>query len=109
MNHSKKATKWPWSDNTEKQSSENEDCGSKGENWRGTANNEDLPGQPITNINSMCTCETRCKEESNCEYWAWDLRKKECWLKKNFERVETSFDVFSGWAPQETVSPFPMT
>lgn len=46
--------------------------------------NSDLPGSDIaslTNIGSLSTCQTRCRNNLNCRCYTYQASSKRCWLK----------------------------
>lgn len=41
----------------------------------------DLPNQPINNVNTWNDCKTQCTNNNNCKYWNYNKDAKQCWLK----------------------------
>ena len=68
----------------------------KGQGWHGPSGNQDLPNQPLQNVASSCDCNDRCIVELDCEYWVYQEANKNCWLKKNFEKIIETHGEISG-------------
>ena len=63
----------------------------------GLGEDQNLPNQPLNNIDSSRDCAEDCRKESDCEYWVYDESSRACWLKRDFERVEKNSNSISGW------------
>ena len=59
----------------------------KGQGWHGPPGDQDLPNQPLQNVAASCDCNLHCISESDCEYWVYIEANRNCWLKKNFEKI----------------------
>ena len=64
-------------------------------NWLGQVGNQDLPNQPIRNIESACDCNAHCNHNQDCEYWVHQTNGN-CWLKKNYRYSDARDDCTSG-------------
>ena len=68
----------------------------KGQGWHGPPRSQDLPNQPMQNVASPCDCNDRCIGELDCEYWVYQEVSRNCWLKKNFEKIIETAGEISG-------------
>lgn len=68
-----------------------------GKNFRGPAHNEDLSGMPLNGVTSVDACSAECTKNAACEYFAYNTVKKQCWLKKNYERTDGDSNTVSGF------------
>ena len=63
----------------------------------GLGEDQNLPNQPLNNIDSSRDCAEDCRKESACEYWVYVESIGACWLKREFEEVVENSDCISGW------------
>ena len=62
----------------------------------GVEGDENLPNQPLKDVESSCVCDDKCSQEKDCEYFAYNKRSKDCWLKKNFFKKKEESGMVSG-------------